>query len=339
MRKVLIVDDDPFIRKLIATTLEDVAGFELLQASDGAEAVDIAAREKPEIVFLDVDMPRLDGIDACVQLRAHDATSGATIVMMTATSRSDNERRAEDAGADLFLTKPFSPLDLLRLVDQLGLLIAYLGLGSNVGDRRGTLTAAAEAVGAQRMSSLYETAPQGEVLDQPDFLNAVVEIEPSSARRSSGGVQGTRVRARPPRGRRPARPPTDQASTSCCSATSSTSPSGCASTATSRPAASCWSRSGSWPGPGRRGQARRGSGPARAASSIIAPHAARDRRRQHADPHRDVPGRRARGALAASHHVATSRWTGSRPSWRASWAFAASARTSTERSCRRLCLF
>ena len=61
MRKVLIVDDDPFIRKLIATTLEDVAGFELLQASDGAEAVDIAAREKPEIVFLDVDMPRSTG--------------------------------------------------------------------------------------------------------------------------------------------------------------------------------------------------------------------------------------------------------------------------------------
>ena len=70
MRKVLIVDDDPFIRKLIATTLEDVAGFELLQASDGAEAVDIAAREEPEIVFLDVDMPRLDGIEACAPIRA-----------------------------------------------------------------------------------------------------------------------------------------------------------------------------------------------------------------------------------------------------------------------------
>jgi 2-amino-4-hydroxy-6-hydroxymethyldihydropteridine diphosphokinase len=56
-------------------------------------------------------------------------------------------------------------------------LIAYLGLGSNVGDRRANLMAAAEAVGARRMSSIYETAPQGEVLDQPDFLNAVVEIE------------------------------------------------------------------------------------------------------------------------------------------------------------------
>lgn len=56
-------------------------------------------------------------------------------------------------------------------------MIAYLGLGSNVGDRRENLMAAAEAVGARRMSSVYETAPQGEVLDQPDFLNAVVEIE------------------------------------------------------------------------------------------------------------------------------------------------------------------
>jgi CheY-like chemotaxis protein len=120
MRKVLIVDDDPFIRKLIATTLEDVADFELLQASDGQEAVEIAAAEEPAIVFLDVDMPRLDGISACEQIRSSAGTAESTIVMLTATSRSDNERRAEDAGADLFLTKPFSPLDLLRLVDQMG---------------------------------------------------------------------------------------------------------------------------------------------------------------------------------------------------------------------------
>ena len=120
MKKVLIVDDDPFIRKLIATTLEDVAGFELLQASDGAEAVDMAEREHPAIVFLDIDMPRLDGIEACARIRSLDGASNATIVMLTATSRSDNERRAEEAGADLFLTKPFSPLDLLRLVDQMG---------------------------------------------------------------------------------------------------------------------------------------------------------------------------------------------------------------------------
>jgi CheY-like chemotaxis protein len=116
---VLIVDDDPFIRKLIATTLEDVAGFDLHEAGDGLEAIDVARRVQPALVFLDVDMPALNGIDACRRLREHPATSATTIVMLTAAHGDTVERRAEEAGADLFLTKPFSPLDLLRLVDRL----------------------------------------------------------------------------------------------------------------------------------------------------------------------------------------------------------------------------
>jgi CheY-like chemotaxis protein len=119
-RGVLVVDDDPFIRKLVATTLEDVSKFELYEAADGVEALQIAEREQPAIIFLDVDMPRLDGIDACRRLRANPATSDVTIVILTAAHGDAIERRAEDAGADLFLTKPFSPLDLLRLVDRLG---------------------------------------------------------------------------------------------------------------------------------------------------------------------------------------------------------------------------
>jgi CheY-like chemotaxis protein len=116
---VLVVDDDPFIRRLIATTLENVTQFELHEASDGLEALEVAQRERPQLVFLDVDMPALDGIDACRRLRADPATSGMTIVMLTAAHGDDVERRAEEAGADLFLTKPFSPLELLRLVDRL----------------------------------------------------------------------------------------------------------------------------------------------------------------------------------------------------------------------------
>ena len=117
---VLIVDDDQFIRKLIATTLEDVREFELHEAGDGEEALEVARRERPSLVFLDVDMPRLNGIDACRRLRADEATGGATIVMLTAAHDDSVEADAEQAGADMFLTKPFSPLDLLRLVDQLG---------------------------------------------------------------------------------------------------------------------------------------------------------------------------------------------------------------------------
>jgi two-component system chemotaxis response regulator CheY len=119
-RSVLVVDDDPFVRKLIATTLEDVAEFELHEAADGVEALDVALRERPTLVFLDVDMPRLDGIEACRRMRAEDTSAGATIVMLTAAHGDSVEREAEDAGADLFLTKPFSPLELLRLVDRLG---------------------------------------------------------------------------------------------------------------------------------------------------------------------------------------------------------------------------
>ena len=115
---VLIVDDDPFIRRLIATTLEDVSGFELRQAGDGVQALELAAAEPPTIVFLDIDMPRLDGISCCRELRAAQGAP-PRIVMLTAAGR-EQEKRALEAGADLFLSKPFSPLHLLRLVDELG---------------------------------------------------------------------------------------------------------------------------------------------------------------------------------------------------------------------------
>jgi CheY-like chemotaxis protein len=120
MRAVLIVDDDPFIRRLVATTLEDVGDFELLEAADGMQALEVARGEPPELVFLDIDMPHVDGYEACRRLRAAPETAHATIVMLTAAAGEAAEREAEDAGADLFLTKPFSPLELLRLVHDLG---------------------------------------------------------------------------------------------------------------------------------------------------------------------------------------------------------------------------
>ncbi len=119
-RTILIVDDDPAIRKLIATTLEDVAGYRLEEATDGADAVERARSVRPEIVFLDVEMPRVNGIDACRALRSEPATAEATIVMLTGASGPQAESGALAAGADLFLTKPFSPLHLLRLVDRIG---------------------------------------------------------------------------------------------------------------------------------------------------------------------------------------------------------------------------
>lgn len=119
-RAVLVVDDDRFIRRLVSTTLEDVSELDLHEAADGREALAVARDTEPLIVLLDVDMPGLDGIDTCRRLRAQPASRASTIVMLTAARGERTERLARQAGADLFLTKPFSPLELLRLVDRLG---------------------------------------------------------------------------------------------------------------------------------------------------------------------------------------------------------------------------
>jgi two-component system chemotaxis response regulator CheY len=119
-RTILIVDDDPMIRRLIAKTLEDVWGFRLHEAGDGDEAVRAAVDTRPEIVFLDIEMPRLNGIEACRRIRSDPACADATIVMLTGNGSATAERSAHAAGADVLLTKPFSPLHLLRLVDRIG---------------------------------------------------------------------------------------------------------------------------------------------------------------------------------------------------------------------------
>jgi two-component system chemotaxis response regulator CheY len=119
-RTILIVDDDESIRRLIATTLEDVSGYRMSEAADGEEAMSRALEVRPSIVFLDIDMPRMNGIEACRRMKSEPSTADATIVMLTGDSEQAAELEARRAGADLFLTKPFSPLHLLRLVDRLG---------------------------------------------------------------------------------------------------------------------------------------------------------------------------------------------------------------------------
>jgi two-component system chemotaxis response regulator CheY len=120
-RTILVVDDDPSIRALIATTLEDIADFDLVEAPNGLQAIETASRLRPEIVFLDLEMgPGLDGVETCRRLRSQPSTADSRIVMLTGHKDQNIETRARSAGVDLFLTKPFSPLHLLRLVDRIG---------------------------------------------------------------------------------------------------------------------------------------------------------------------------------------------------------------------------
>jgi CheY-like chemotaxis protein len=119
-RTILVVDDDPSIRALITTTLEDIADFELVEAPNGQQAIETASQLSPEIVFLDLEMgPGLDGVETCRRLRSQPSTADCRIVMLTGYNDDQIEDRARSAGVDLFLTKPFSPLGLLRLVDEL----------------------------------------------------------------------------------------------------------------------------------------------------------------------------------------------------------------------------
>jgi len=119
--KVLIVDDDPLFRVLYKNHLER-AGFTLLTAKDGAEAVEMAAREQPQLVFMDIIMLQMGGLAALKQLKSAEATKGIPVVIVTGSVASDHQtirRECENYGAAGFLTKPFSPEQLLAEVRRL----------------------------------------------------------------------------------------------------------------------------------------------------------------------------------------------------------------------------
>jgi two-component system alkaline phosphatase synthesis response regulator PhoP len=116
MPTVLIVDDEQHIRLLIEQTLEELEdeGVELLTAPDGEVAVDVVANQHPDLVFLDVTMPRMNGLDVCRAIKSDPATAGTTVLLLTAKGQAYDREAGLAAGADDYLTKPFDPDDLLR---------------------------------------------------------------------------------------------------------------------------------------------------------------------------------------------------------------------------------
>ena len=114
-RRVLVADDDDALRRLIWTTL-GAQHFELLQAVDGEQALQIARDEHPELVLLDVNMPKLDGFEVCRQLKTEPETAGIKVVILSARGADTDRARGREAGADDYFTKPFSPVQLLNKV-------------------------------------------------------------------------------------------------------------------------------------------------------------------------------------------------------------------------------
>ena len=115
---VLVADDDDDILLLVTTRLRR-DGFEVIQARDGDEALDLALEHRPAIAVLDIGMPGLDGLAVVRAIRADDATKGMRVILLTAKAQESDVRRGFDAGADAYVKKPFSPADLSARVKQL----------------------------------------------------------------------------------------------------------------------------------------------------------------------------------------------------------------------------
>jgi DNA-binding response OmpR family regulator len=118
MRSVLIVDDEPNI-VLSLQFLMRKAGFDVRTARDGEEALAEIARQAPDLVLLDVMMPKRDGFDVCQTVRANPAWQGIRIVLLTAKGRDIEREKGLALGADDYVTKPFSTRDVLERVEKL----------------------------------------------------------------------------------------------------------------------------------------------------------------------------------------------------------------------------
>lgn len=117
-KRVLICDDDPVILRLLQVNLE-LEGYEVLSAHNGQEALDIASAEHPDLVILDIMMPKLDGYQTCERLKAGDDTKDIPVVFVSAKAQQSDIEKGKSYGVADYLTKPFDPTDLLEIVERL----------------------------------------------------------------------------------------------------------------------------------------------------------------------------------------------------------------------------
>jgi two-component system alkaline phosphatase synthesis response regulator PhoP len=114
--KILIVDDEIHIRLLMEQILEDLEeeGVEILTAADGQEGLEVIRAERPALVFLDVMMPRMNGFDVCRTVKHDLQMKDTRVIMLTAKGQEYDRQMGEEAGADLYMTKPFDPDEVLE---------------------------------------------------------------------------------------------------------------------------------------------------------------------------------------------------------------------------------
>ena len=123
-QKLLIVDDEAHIRMLLEQTLEELEddGVDFFSAQNGEEAFEIIKNEKPQLVFLDVMMPKMNGMEVCRRVKKELGLDNVYIVLLTAKGQELDRQKGQEVGADLYMTKPFDPeMILLKAKEILGL--------------------------------------------------------------------------------------------------------------------------------------------------------------------------------------------------------------------------
>jgi len=114
--KVLVVDDEEYIQHILNFSF-GAEGYEVITASDGEEAIAKAKREKPDVIVLDIMMPKMDGYEACKRLKSDPETRAIPVILLTAKGREADRRLGSEAGADDYVVKPFSPGRLIERVE------------------------------------------------------------------------------------------------------------------------------------------------------------------------------------------------------------------------------
>ena len=115
---VLIVEDDPVILRLLEVNFE-LEGFGVLLAHDGAEGIEVARAEQPDVIISDIMMPHTSGLELVSVLKGNDDTKAIPIILLSAKAQTSDLKTGMDAGADDYVTKPFEPLDLVARVHEL----------------------------------------------------------------------------------------------------------------------------------------------------------------------------------------------------------------------------
>ena len=118
MKKILIADDRPEVVELVRVTLEG-EDYEIVDASNGKETLRKARLEKPDLVLLDVVMPKMDGFEVCRKLKKDPQTKEIPIIMLTAKGQEADKEKGREVGASDYITKPFSPSALLIKIEEI----------------------------------------------------------------------------------------------------------------------------------------------------------------------------------------------------------------------------